>query len=156
MDAEIGKRLWRRLWERPVWESLALGGGVALIALVGVSVVALSLRPFPDSASSDRRIHAEAPHSLTEEQLAITPPPPPKVVQPSDDAVPPTVAPPGSPPDMPVPSGPPIWPPPPPAYDMRGAGTGVPGPQQAIRPEPQPTPRRAVPSAPARPMGRDG
>lgn len=89
---------------------LTFGGGDTLIALVGVSLVALSQRPFPDQ-SPDRRVHAEAPAPSVpapDEQLAITPPPPP--------------------------SGPPVWPPTRLPSDTRGAGVGVPGPSQAIRP----------------------
>jgi len=141
---------------RPVWAWLTFGGGITLIALVGVSVVALSQRPFPDQ-SPDRRVHAEAPAPSVpapDEQLAITPPPPPVVPPMTEDTVPPTMGPPGSPPPGPPPSGPPVWPPTRPPSDMRGTGVGVPGPSQAIRPEPRrilPAPSTSAPRG-----GRDG
>ena len=91
---------------RPVWAWLTFGGGVTLIALVGVSLVALSQRPFPDQ-SPDRRVHAEAPAPSVpapDEQLAITPPPPPIASPQVKGASPPT----GAPAPLSPPAGPPI------------------------------------------------
>ncbi len=145
--------------KRPVWAWLTVGGGITLIALVGVTVVALSQRPVAGT-SSDRQVLADAPPATLDEQLAVTPPPPPRVppqTEQTEDASPPTMAP---PPDDESPSpGPPIWPPTQPPSDLKGAGIGVPGPQQAIRPEPRVAPRRPAPApAPPRPTGggRDG
>ncbi len=143
--------------KRPVWAWLTVGGGITLIALIGVSVVALSQRPVAGT-SSDRQVLADAP----DEQLAITPPPPPRVppqTEQTEEASPPTMAPP--PDEDPSSLGPPIWPPIPPPSDLKGAGVGVPGPQQAIRPEPRIAPRRPIAPAPAPSRsigggGRDG
>ena len=147
----------RKIRKRPVWAWLTVGGGITLIALVGVSVVALSQRPVVGT-SSDRQVLADEPPS-SDEQLAITPPPPPRVPPPTEqteEASPPLMAP--QPDEEPSSPGPPIWPPTQPPSDLKGAGIGVAGPQQAIRPEPRGAPRRPVAPAPARSMGggRDG
>jgi hypothetical protein len=145
--------------ERPLWAWLSMAGGVVFGLLVSVTVIELSLRPL-DKRSADRPAPmAAASTPSPDDQLAVAPPPPPIAPPPAEDAVPPTVGPPGSPPQGPPPSGPPIWPPTQPPSDMRGAGVGVPGPSQAIRPEPQPrrlAPRAPAPSSNAPRGGRDG
>lgn len=143
--------------KRPIWAWLTVGGGITLIALVGASVVALSQRPV-GNATSDRPV-AATPSSPSDGQLAVTPPPPPVAPPPNEDPSPPTMGPPGSPPAVPPPSAPPIWPPTLPPSDLKGAEVGVPGPSQAIRPQPQPAPRRLAPAAPSSTAprgGRDG